>query len=99
MTERDTIALGENAPEAACEKEESKPPRKKRSFFLYVLVLLLGLSSLCLAAGAAMIYWVSWDLPPYTRIADYRLPLVTTVYARDHSVLGYLYDARAYLPA
>ncbi len=81
-------------------KTEGRPPVKKkrvRRFFLYTLVTLLAVGVLGLAATAAMMYWVSRDLPPYTRIADYRLPVVTTVYARDNSVLGYLYDEKRFL--
>ncbi|MDR3073653.1 MAG: PBP1A family penicillin-binding protein [Deltaproteobacteria bacterium] len=55
------------------------------------------MAALGTAAAAAMVYWVSRDLPPYTRIADYRLPVVTTVYARDNSILGYFYNEKRFL--
>lgn len=79
------------------ENNKQVPVKKKRRFFLYALVSLAGLGTLGMCAAAAMVYWVSRDLPPYTRIADYRLPVVTTVYARDNSVLGYLYDEKRFL--
>ena len=87
------------APSAAPKAEDAKKPpvRKKRRFLLYALVSLVGLGTLGICAVAAMIYWASRDLPPYTRIADYRLPIVTTVYARDNSVLGYLYDEKRFI--
>lgn len=91
------------APEPAAannaKPEESKKPpvRKKRRFLLYVLVTFVGLGTLGMCAAAAMIYWASRDLPPYTRIADYRLPIVTTVYARDNSILGYLHTEKRFL--
>lgn len=77
------------------------PQPQKRSFwkrfFLFCLTTLVGVGALGFLAAAAMLYWVSRDLPPHTRIADYRLPVVTTVYARDESVLGYLYDEKRFL--
>ncbi|MCC8194076.1 MAG: transglycosylase domain-containing protein, partial [Deltaproteobacteria bacterium] len=87
------------ARDAKAEKTATPPAPKKRKrrFFLYALVGLVGLGTLGMCAAAAMIYWVSQDLPPYTRIADYRLPVVTTVYARDNSVIGYLYDEKRFL--
>jgi penicillin-binding protein 1A len=83
------------APEKAAAK--SKKSRTWRRIFLHGLVGLLGLGAIGAAAAGAMVYWASRDLPPYTRIADYRLPVVTTVYARDNSVLGYLYDEKRFL--
>ena len=77
--------------------KQPAPQKRKRRFFLYVLVVFIGLGTLGMCAAAAMVYWVSRDLPPYTRIADYRLPIVTTVYARDNSVIGYLYDEKRFL--
>ncbi|MCH5277132.1 MAG: PBP1A family penicillin-binding protein [Desulfovibrionaceae bacterium] len=41
--------------------------------------------------------WASNDLPSFSRIADYRPPLVTTVLARDGSLIGELYRERRYL--
>ena len=94
------MTANENAGNAGKAREEQKPPVKKsrwKRFFLYCLVSLVGLGTLGMCAVAAMIYWVSRDLPPYTRIADYRLPVVTTVYARDNSIMGYLYDEKRFL--
>lgn len=93
----DLTSSGAKQPE---EKKSGKTQKKKsriKSFLLYSFVALFGLGALGAAAAAAMLFWVSRDLPPYTRIADYRLPLVTTVYARDNSVLGYLYDEKRFL--
>lgn len=79
-----------------------KPTRARKGkawkrIVLYAFVSVFGLGALGAAAAATMVFWVSRDLPPYTRIADYRLPVVTTVYARDNSVLGYLYDEKRFL--
>ncbi len=64
---------------------------------LYGLLVLFGLGAVGACAAAAMIYWASRDLPPSTKVADYRLPVVSTVYARDGSVLGYLYEEKRFL--
>lgn len=95
MTNEIKLGAGDAKPE-----DTAPPPVKKkrvRRFFLYAFVSLIGLGALGMCASAAMIYWASRDLPPYTRIADYRLPMVTTVYARDNSVMGYLYDEKRFI--
>ena len=82
-------------------KVEPKPVKKKKSTtrkvlgFLFLCFFSLGI--LGAVALGVVIYWVSLDLPPYTRIADYRLPVVTTVYARDKSVIGYLFEEKRYI--
>lgn len=95
MTNETKLGARDTKPE-----DTTPPPVKKnrvRRFFLYVFVGLVGLGALGMCAAAAMIYWASRDLPPYTRIADYRLPMVTTVYARDNSVMGYLYEEKRFI--
>ncbi len=48
--------------------------------------------------GLGSIYmWAVKDLPGFTRITDYRPPLVTTVYARDNSIIGYFYREKRFL--
>ncbi len=80
-------------------KKPKKP--KKRGFFrklLYFFFSLMLLGALCAAGGGYMLYqWVSDDLPSFSKIADYRPPLVTTVLARDGSVIGQLYRERRFL--
>lgn len=100
MTTKHTSDAGRSGSEGAEQPSRDIRPGKKSRFkrvLVFCLVGLVGLGALGSAAAAAMIYWVSRDLPPYTRIADYRLPVVTTVYARDHSVMGYLYDEKRFL--
>lgn len=56
-------------------------------------------ASLLLGAGflLAVYLWFSKDLPSLTKVHDYQLPVVTTVYANDNSVLGYFYDEKRFL--
>ncbi len=66
-----------------------------------LLVVLLSLAVLGAVAGVAaavgLYFWASEDLPGFRKITDYRPPLVTTVYARDNQVLGYLYSEKRFL--
>lgn len=59
---------------------------------LFCLVLLGGVG------GIVGVYlWAVRDLPGFTRIADYRPALTTTILARDGSVMGYLYRENRFL--
>ncbi|QJT10265.1 penicillin-binding protein 1A [Oceanidesulfovibrio marinus] len=62
---------------------------------LFVLIALLA----CLAGavGYGMYLWAARDLPAFTQLTDYRPQLVTTVYARDGQILGYLARERRFL--
>lgn len=68
-----------------------------KKFFVYSTIFIV----LCAALGAlglsGLYWWASNDLPSFTKIADYRPPLVTTVYTRDGSVLGYFYREKRFL--
>jgi penicillin-binding protein 1A len=61
---------------------------------------LLSLTSLGLAGAGgifALYLWASQDLPSITKVSDYRPPQVTTVYARDGSVMGYFFREKRFL--
>ena len=60
----------------------------KRVFFLFGTIIGV-LVALGLAAVVGVYFWAVRDLPGFTRIADYRPALTTTVLARDGSVIGY----------
>ncbi len=46
----------------------------------------------------ALAFWVlSYDLPGFRNITDYKPPLVTTVLSRDGKVLGYFYKEKRFL--
>ena len=83
-------------------RNSGKAPAKKRGclsrifrFFLWLCVL----GVLAAAGGGYALYkWAEGDLPSFSKIADYRPPLVTTVLARDGSVIGQLYRERRFRP-
>ncbi|MDL2210027.1 transglycosylase domain-containing protein, partial [Desulfovibrio sp. OttesenSCG-928-O18] len=101
MTTKQEPGVTQNDPQGARNAAAQKPVKKSRlkRFFVTSLVALVAFVALGTAAAGAMIWWASRDLPPYQSIADYRLPLVTTVYARDNSVMGYLYNEKRFLTA
>ena len=66
--------------------------------FLLTVFLVIIVGTAFGAAALVVVYnWAIQDIPSYTRIADYRPPLVTTVYARDKSVMGYFYREKRFL--
>jgi penicillin-binding protein 1A len=68
---------------------------KRLCFFALLALTSLGL----LGAGGlfALYLWVSKDLPSITKVSDYRPPQVTTVYARDGSIMGYFFREKRFL--
>jgi penicillin-binding protein 1A len=68
----------------------------KRIFaYLLVAASTLGIMGVCGLIGLYL--WASDGLPSITRVSDYRAPQVTTVYARDGSVMGYLFREKRFL--
>ena len=69
--------------------------------FLRILSISLIASAALAAIGAitatVVILWAAQDLPSFTRISDYRPPQVTTVFARDGSIIGYFCEERRFL--
>ena len=65
---------------------------------LCILGIVFGFLALIGVGGAVGLYmWAVRDLPGFTRIADYRPALTTTVLARDGSVLGHFYRENRFL--
>ncbi|MCA1944221.1 MAG: PBP1A family penicillin-binding protein [Desulfovibrio sp.] len=63
-------------------------------FGLVVVFLLVATASI---ASVGLYMWVTRDLPDFKKLTDYEPNLVTTVYARDGQVLGYLYKEKRFL--
>ena len=68
-----------------------------KKFILPFFIFLIIVGALGAAAAVAVYSWASQDLPSYSRVTDYRPLLVTTVYARDGSVMGYFSKERRFL--
>lgn len=68
-----------------------------KKFFIYFGIFI----TTCVALGglgvALLIHWATQDLPSFTKVADYRPPQVTTIYARDGSIMTQLYRERRFL--
>ncbi|MDR2488046.1 MAG: PBP1A family penicillin-binding protein [Desulfovibrio sp.] len=65
-----------------------------------LVFLLISFSTLGILGGIALfgIYvWASHDLPSITKVQDYRPAQVTTVYARDGSIMGYFFREKRFL--
>jgi len=45
----------------------------------------------------ALYMYMAEDLPSITKVSDYHIPQVTTVYARDGSIMGYLFREKRFL--
>lgn len=82
-------------------KKGKKKAKKKRSAWASVFrfLFMLGLVGGIIGCGVAysLYLWASNDLPSFSKVADYRPPLVTTVLARDGSLIGQLYREKRFL--
>lgn len=68
-----------------------------KKIYKYALIAATTCGILGIATAIGLYMWVSQDLPSITKIHDYRPPQVTTVYARDNSIIGYLYREKRFL--
>ncbi len=65
-----------------------------------VVFLLVSFTTLGILGGLAafgVYVWASRDLPSITKVQDYRPAQVTTVYARDGSIMGYFFREKRFL--
>ncbi len=100
------IFSGQDGQEKKADAKEAKPKKakkvkKKKSisarivrffFFVFLIGALLG------SIGVYSIYlWASNDLPSFSKVADYRPAQVTSVMARDGSLIGQLYREKRYV--
>lgn len=63
--------------------------------YLGIAVTTLGIAAIC--GMVALYLWASEGLPSISNVSDYRAPQVTTIYARDKSVMGYLFKEKRFL--
>lgn len=77
----------------------SRSPISMRYFYFInvVLALLLSVAMIVGIGGVGLYVYATRDLPSITQIKDYKPSLVTTVYANDGQVLGYLYREKRFL--
>ncbi len=68
-----------------------------KRFILPFFIFLIIMGALGVAVAVGVYSWASQDLPSYSRVTDYRPLLVTTVYARDGSIMGYFSKERRFL--
>ncbi len=68
----------------------------KKVFILCMLIVIV-LTAFAVTGAVGVYMWASRDLPGFKKIADYKPPLVTTVYAKDGEILGYLYREKRFL--
>lgn len=68
----------------------------KRLLLALGVLLIVG-AVLGVGAVGMVFFWASRDLPDIRRIADFSPPQVTTVLARDGSLLGSLYHEKRYM--
>lgn len=68
-----------------------------KKIYKYGLIAATSCGILGIATVIGVILWASQDLPSITQVHDYRPSQVTTVYARDNSILGYLYREKRFL--
>ena len=76
---------------------EPPRPRKKHRILRFLLLMFFVCTLLGCGSVAAVYMWASNDLPSFSKIADYRPPLVTNVLARDGSLIGQFYRERRFL--
>ncbi len=82
---------------------KKSPARKGSSMSLrrrFKRKLLWALAAVPLGGAllVALAFWVlSYDLPGFRNITDYKPPLVTTVLSKDGKVLGYFYKEKRFL--
>lgn len=85
------------SPVMRAAKPYAESNNMKKRILIICLIVFVSLAAIGALTGAAVVFWVSRDLPSITQVSDYRPPQVTTVYARDGSIIGYFYDERRFM--
>lgn len=68
-----------------------------KRFLFYGALALTTLGLVGAGTLFGLYVWASKDLPSITKVSDYRPPQVTTVYARDGSIMGYFFREKRFL--
>lgn len=68
-----------------------------KKFFLNIVIFCFSIILLSIIGIIGLYFWVSRDLPNITKLNDYRPALVTTVLARDGTLIGYIYREKRFL--
>lgn len=74
-----------------------KTPKKKHSFLKFLGIFCICGMVLTVVVGYGLYRWATNDLPSFSKIADYRPAQVTTVLARDGSLIGQFYREKRYV--
>lgn len=91
----DTLEMGET--ENNQKEPAQKTPKKKHSFLKIFGILFIAGMVLAAVVGYGLYRWATNDLPSFSKIADYRPAQVTTVLARDGSLIGQFYREKRYV--
>ena len=86
-----------NTSNTKATKRDTKSMRWNRRFKRKLVWTLIAIPLFGVLAVAAAFWTLSYDLPGFRNITDYKPPLVTTVLARDGKVLGYFYKEKRFL--
>lgn len=91
----DTLEMGET--ENNQKEPAQKTPKKKHSFLKIFGILCIAGMVLAAVVGYGLYRWATNDLPSFSKIADYRPAQVTTVLARDGSLIGQFFREKRYV--
>ncbi len=91
------MKLEMGSPDRNGDGPSSEKPKKKHGFLKFLgIVFVFGTVTACVL-GYGVYQWATNDLPSFSKIADYRPAQVTTVLARDGSLIGQFYREKRYV--
>lgn len=101
ISHNNTDPTSKISEEQGTRKSKKKQKKAKKSFFGTLFKWLFYLGSLGAITAVVALYalyqWAAADLPSFSKVADYRPAQVTTVLARDGSLIGQFYREKRYL--
>ncbi len=85
--------------EAESKTQETKPKKKSKIAKFFKFIFILGILGAIIGSVSAyaLYQWAAGDLPSFSKITDYRPAQVTTVLARDGSLIGQFYREKRYV--